>query len=115
MAGNVTLEKSVVTSACTNRAYGRGAVRGRETLYRKMDGAVGEIHDEITTLYGTESVQYLLKDGAIWFAFLQVRHESIPAMGIEAGHDTDTRICFTNETPFLCKLTYPTDAPAGPS
>ena len=114
VAGNTSLQTNLVKSGCTNPGLtGEEPYGGRETLYRKVDGAVGEIHDEITTLYGTESVQFLLKDGAIWFAFLEVRNESIPAMGIEPGYDTDTRVYFENEVPFLCKLTYPTDAPAG--
>ena len=34
-------------------------------------------------------------------------------MGFISGFDTDNRLYFQNETLFLCKLTYPNDAPEG--
>ena len=78
-----------------------------------FDGKIAEIKDEITTLYGIQTVQFLLKDGEVWFAFLQIRNESIPAMGIEPGYDTDLRLYFDKQSPFLCKLTYQNEAPDG--
>ena len=114
VAGNTKRKTKVINSDCTNPGLtGDEPYGGRETLYRFVDGKVVEITDEITTLYGSESVQFILKDGEFWFAFLEIRNESIPAMGFMAGFDTDTRLYFQKESLFLCKLTYPNDAPAG--
>ncbi|MEC7984680.1 MAG: hypothetical protein VX278_05925 [Myxococcota bacterium] len=114
VAGNTKLKTKRIKSDCTNPGLtGEEPYGGRETLYRMVNGQVAEITDEISTLYGHESVQFLLMDGEIWFAFIQIRNESIPAMGIEFGYDTDNRLYFQKENLFLCKLTYPSDAPDG--
>ena len=114
VAGNEKLKKKVLKSDCTNPGLtGEEPFGGRETLYRMMNGQVAEIKDTLSTMYGFEAVQFLLKDGEIWFAFLQVRNESIPAMGIEFGYDTDIRLYFDKQRPFLCKLTYQKEAPEG--
>ena len=114
VANNTTLSTKIIESDCTNPGLtGEEPFGGRQTLYRFVDGKVAEINDELTTLYGTQSVQFLLKDGEFWFALLEIRAESIPAMGIESGYETDTRLYFDKEKLFLCKLTYPNDGPAG--
>lgn len=114
VAGNANLRTKVIKSDCTNPGLtGEEPYGGRETVYRMVDGTVAEITDEISTLYGSESVQFLLKDGVLWFVYLQIRSASIPAMGFVSGFDTDTRLYFQNEKLFLCKLTYPNGAPVG--
>lgn len=114
VAGNTKLKKKVIKSDCVNPGLtGEEPYGGRETVYRRLDGKIAEITDELTTLYGVQTVQFLLKDGEVWFAFLQIRNESIPAMGIEPGYDTDLRLYFDKQSPFLCKMTYQNDSPAG--
>lgn len=110
VAGNKSLKTEEVKSSCTDVEHFEPS---RSTLFRLVDGEVGEIVDTVETLGHSESQHFLFQHGELWFSFVEIRTESIEAYGISESYDTDSRIYYRNEIPILCKLTYPGSAPQG--
>jgi hypothetical protein len=110
VAGNKSLKTEEVKSSCTDVEHFEPS---RSTLFRLVDGEVGEIVDTVETLGHFESQHFLFQHGELWFSYVEIRTESIEAYGISESYDTHSRIYYRNEIPILCKLTYPGSAPQG--
>ena len=110
VAGNKTLKTEEFKSSCTDV---ENFEPSRSTLFRLVDGEVGEIVDTVETLGHFESQHFLFQHGELWFSYVEIRTESIEVYGIPESYDTDSRIYYRNEIPMLCKLTYPGSAPRG--
>ena len=110
VAGNKALKTEEVKSSCTDVEHFEPS---RSTLFRLVDGEVGEIVDTVETLGHSESQHFLFQHGELWFSYVEIRTEAIEAYGISESYDTDSRIYYRNEIPILCKLTYPGSAPQG--
>ena len=110
VAGNKALKTKEFKSSCTDV---ESFEPSRSTVFRLVDGEVGEIVDTVETLGHHESQHFLFQHGELWFSYVEIRSEAIDVYGISESYDTDSRIYYRDETPILCKLTYPGNAPRG--